>query len=141
MYKKKIEFNKIKELSMGALRGKHLMFVLCLMFSAFSLMVTTPANYILTLTEETALTVMDMFRVFLGTLISEFILFTLVASMYKIIFLETEEKKGNQATVKVCKRNFPVLYYPCCFNKNHIFIFIIFNIFHCVRCVIRLFAF
>jgi len=116
---RKINFSSIKMRATMFLHGSWFMFGLCMLVSTIVFMLLIPEKYIYFLVQPTVeLGVLEHFRIFVATAISESLMFTLTVAMYRVIFKRTEEeKRGVGLLFKNANLIFPSSVIPVLLTK------------------------
>lgn len=115
----KINFSIVKEKAMLCLRGNWFKFALCMVFSTLVFMFLIPVKYFYSFIHPgIELSVLEYFRMFIATSVSESLMFTFTAAMYCVIFKSnTEEKKGIGLILKKANTVFPASVIPIVLTK------------------------
>lgn len=93
---RKMNFHMLKTETMEKLQGNWFMFGLCLFLSTMVFMFLLPEKYIYSFVQPgISLSVSEHFRMFVATAVSESLVFTFTAAMYRVIFIKKEEEKGG----------------------------------------------
>lgn len=94
--KKRMNFSIIKSKAMEQLHGNWFMFGICMLVSTIVFTVLLPTKYLYSFVQYMGeLSVLEHFRVFIATAVSESLIFTFTAAMYRVIFKRDKDEKGG----------------------------------------------
>ena len=86
----------VKSKAMDKLRGNWFMFGICMLGSTIVFTVLLPQKYLYAFFEYVGeLSVMEHFRIFIATAVSESLIFTFTSAMYRVIFKKDKDEKGG----------------------------------------------
>ena len=118
MYKANLNFGTLKQRAMNILTGNWLVFFFFLFISTVSFILLAPTEYILSFAGYNAeLSMLDMFRVFIATSISDSLMYTFTSAMYSILLFPRENKNKFILVFKRANLIFPSAVIPILLTK------------------------